>query len=185
VNGDLQELLSAIDKVPWSKLDHAYGPATDVPDLIHALLSPNSQVRSDAWLKLHGNIWHQGTIYEATAHTVPIFLELLRQPATPAKHEILVFLALLFAGKSYWDVHQHLTTSAAEVRTPDFQQRVERELSWVEATKNAVVKGKDSYLELLKRGVEGDKIAAAYLLGLIGDSDFDTLEEIIKGGSRR
>src|ERR1700733_5592944 len=43
-----------------------------------------------------GYIWHQGTIYEATSYAVAVFLELLRQPATPGKHDVLAFLALLF-----------------------------------------------------------------------------------------
>ena len=42
-----------------------------------------------------GYIWHEGTIYEATSYAVPASLELLRQPATPGKHDVLALLALL------------------------------------------------------------------------------------------
>jgi hypothetical protein len=48
------------------------------------------------------------------------------------------------------------------------------------ATKDAVVKGRETYLVILAGDNSGVKVAAAYLLGLIGASDFDTLEEIIK-----
>jgi len=77
MKGVSQRLLSVINKVPWSKIEHAYGPAIDVPDLVCALISSDTKIRNDAWYKLHGNLWHQGTIYEATAYAVPIFLELL------------------------------------------------------------------------------------------------------------
>ncbi|HWO29881.1 MAG TPA: hypothetical protein VNO32_13895 [Candidatus Acidoferrum sp.] len=61
-----------------------------------------------------------------------------------------------------------------------FQQRLEQEVAWVQATKDGVVKGRETYLGILEGDNSGVKIAAAYLLGLIGASDFDTLEENIK-----
>jgi hypothetical protein len=182
VNEDFERVFSAIDRVPWSKIEHAYGPATDVPDLIRALTSQDEKVRNQAWSELHGNLWHQGTIYEATAHVVPVFLELLERPKALGKNEVLVFLALLFTGTSYWDVHQHLTIAQAEVGRPGFQEKLKAELGWVEATKSAVVKGREIYVGLLQKGDSGARIASAFLLGLIGASDFDTLEEIIKAG---
>ena len=184
MNRDIKRLLSSIDEVPWSRVEHAYGPATDAPDLIRALTSPDVKVRDHAWSELHGNLWHQGTIYEATAYAVPFFVELLNEQTTPGKNEVLVFLALLFTGRSYWDVHQHLAITQAETRKPGFQQKLDEELTWVESTKKAVVKGREIYLGLLQVGDLGARIAAAYLLGLIGASDIDTLEEVIKSPER-
>lgn len=92
-------------------------------------------MNNDAWSKLHGNIWHQGTIYEATSWlAAPVFLELLRQPATPGQHDVLAFLALLFSARSYGDVHQHTALLQSEVGKPGFKQRLEQELAWVQAT---------------------------------------------------
>jgi hypothetical protein len=180
MNGNFQRVLDAIDAVPWAKIEHAYGPAADVPDLIRALTSPDVKVRNDAWYELHGNLWHQGTIYEASAHAVPVFLELLKAPTTPEKNRVLVFIALLFAGRSYWDVHQHLKITQRLTAKPGFQQKLETELAWVAATKDAVVKGREIYFALLRSKEVGTQIAAAYLLGLIGASDIDTFEEIIR-----
>jgi hypothetical protein len=67
MNDDLEKRFSAIDSVPWPRIEHAFGPATDVPDLIRGLSSLDVSVRNDAWSKLRGNIWHQGTIDEATS----------------------------------------------------------------------------------------------------------------------
>jgi hypothetical protein len=76
---DLDGVFRRLDDVPWAQLHHAYGSAADVPKLIRALISPDAKTRSDAWYELHGNLWHQGTIYEATGHVVPTLLGLLRR----------------------------------------------------------------------------------------------------------
>jgi hypothetical protein len=65
-----------------------------------------------------GYIWHQGTIYKATSYAVPVFPELLRQPATPGKHDVLAFLALLFTGRASWGAHRHTALLQSEVRKP-------------------------------------------------------------------
>jgi len=53
-------------------------------------------------------------------------------------------------------------------------------MAWVVATKTAVTEGRDVYSGLLQGGDLGARIAAAYLLGLIGASDIDTLEGVMK-----
>jgi hypothetical protein len=60
-------MLEDLDSVDWKNLGHAYGEASDVPDLIRALASPAKKSREDAWHHLYSNVWHQGTVYEATA----------------------------------------------------------------------------------------------------------------------
>lgn len=94
-----------IDSVPWSQLHHAYGPATDVPDLLRALILPddvNGEVANQAqragrtvfehvtWT-LWGNVFHQGSVWQVTSKTVPFFVEILRTgPDNPAQHEFLI-----------------------------------------------------------------------------------------------
>jgi hypothetical protein len=70
-------MLENLDTIDWRNLQHAYGPATDVPDLIRALASHDEEVRQSAMYELYGTIWHQDTIYEATAYAVPFLIELL------------------------------------------------------------------------------------------------------------
>jgi len=99
------EFFDNIDSVPWSHLHHAYGPATDVPDLLRALMLPD-EVSGDVanqaekagrsifehvtWT-LWGNVFHQGTVWQVTAKTVPFFVDLLQKgPENPEQHEFLV-----------------------------------------------------------------------------------------------
>ena len=62
-----------LDRIPWAELTHAYGPASDVPALLRTVLRGGEDA-NEAWNDLHGNIWHQGTVYEATASAIPFLL---------------------------------------------------------------------------------------------------------------
>jgi hypothetical protein len=178
MNESPEKMLVGLNDVPWAMIKHAYGPAADVPDLISALALSDAEIRRTAWSELHGNLWHQGTIYEASAYAVPFFLQLLKFEAVPNKHEILIYLARLFVGRSYWDVHKELTSSRQEVTKPQFAETLRIELSWVDATKQAIRTGKETYLQLLQAKDSGSRISTAYLLGLIGESEDETLEAI-------
>lgn len=91
-------MLNGLDEVNWAGLAHAYGPATDVPGQIRDLLSPDENVRQRALWALHGNIYHQGTIYQATAHAVPFLLEVLEAPECRVPAELLVLLTGIVNG---------------------------------------------------------------------------------------
>jgi catechol 2,3-dioxygenase-like lactoylglutathione lyase family enzyme len=71
------DILTGLDEVNWSSVNHAYGSATDVPDLLRALTSENFDVRDHAHEMLIGNIVHQGTIYEASIATIPFLMKIL------------------------------------------------------------------------------------------------------------
>jgi hypothetical protein len=105
-------------------------------------------------------------------------LELLRVDSVPDRHEIIIYLARLFIGRSYWDVHQNSANSRHEVSKPEFPETLRRELSWVETTRQAVRAGKDIYIGLLRTNNRGLQPAAAYLLGLIGEDESEVLEAI-------
>jgi len=51
----------------WSRLSHAYGPATDTPIQLENLLSDDVLAREAALEYLVGAVLHQETIYAATA----------------------------------------------------------------------------------------------------------------------
>jgi hypothetical protein len=91
-------VLEGIDDIDWSVLEHAYGPANDVPDLVRALAGPGADEREKALRTLYGNVFHQGTRYEATAYVVPFVLELLADPATPGRAELVHLLTRLAVG---------------------------------------------------------------------------------------
>ncbi|MEZ4451726.1 MAG: tetratricopeptide repeat protein [Nannocystaceae bacterium] len=65
-----------LDEIPWSSLEHAYGSAEDIPELLRALASDDVRARRDALDQLQMAICHQGTRYTATTAAIRPLLEI-------------------------------------------------------------------------------------------------------------
>ncbi|MBD3192757.1 MAG: hypothetical protein GF308_19110 [Candidatus Heimdallarchaeota archaeon] len=91
-------MLEGLDTTNWEELTHAYGEASDVPELIRALTSKRPKVRKKAQWRLYGNLFHQHKVYEATAVAVPFFYELLEMPKVKDKAWIIEYLLNLALG---------------------------------------------------------------------------------------
>ena len=91
-DGVVAELLGEVAAVEWSGVHHAYGPATDVPGQLAAVIVGDDATREEAWWNLWGNIHHQGTIYEATVPAVPILLGVATWPAHPDRAQAILLL---------------------------------------------------------------------------------------------
>ncbi len=98
-------MLDNLDEIDWSSLTHAHGEATDVPGLLRSLESTDPKVREESIEELFGNIWHQGTVYTATAAAVPFLYELLTARAVEDKPSIAHLLACIADGSGYLQVH--------------------------------------------------------------------------------
>lgn len=98
-------MLEGVDKIDWSSLTHAYGPTTDVPNLLRGLASHDVETRENACYELCGNIWHQGTIYDATIPAIPFLFELLTHSGTPDRALVAHLLACIAVGRGYFEVH--------------------------------------------------------------------------------
>jgi len=91
--------LAGLEAIEWSRYHHAYGAATDVPELLNALADPETAgpaLRAEArkqkatirehveWV-LWGNVFHQGSVWGVSAKVVPFIAELARTVALPAE----------------------------------------------------------------------------------------------------
>jgi hypothetical protein len=85
-------LLGQVSVVQWTDVYHAYGPASDVPGQLAAVIVGDDATRDEAWWNLWGNVHHQGTIYEATVPAVPILFGLATWPAYPDRAQALLML---------------------------------------------------------------------------------------------
>lgn len=148
-------ILSDIYTVDWENLEHAYGSAGDVPELLMLLLADDETIRDNVYGTLYSNIWHQGTVYEASAYAVPFLLRLLEHPDTPDKAGVMGLLASPAEGNSYLAVHHRENDETFNWREmlaedgKDFDAELAKELSWVEAANSAVGQGVDLYFRLL------------------------------------
>lgn len=149
-----------LDAVPWGQLTHACGTATDVPKSLRALAN-GDRYAIDA---LYENLWHQGSIFEATAHAVPFLVQLLDHEAVDVA-EVLHFLHVIANGSSYTEVHRdHLRKSRRA--SEETARAIDRERGWVRATHEAVVAGVPVYLRLLAESPAGRaRQSAAFALG--------------------
>lgn len=56
----------------WSELHHAYGAASDIPELLLQLSTlPESNGKAEPWFSLWSALAHQGDVYEASFAAVP------------------------------------------------------------------------------------------------------------------
>src|SRR5262245_27758871 len=85
-------MLEKLAEIRWDRLDHAYGNASDVPELLLGLTSRKPGKRRESLQMLYSTIWHQGTVYPATIFSVPFLCELLRSDGVEGKADILGLL---------------------------------------------------------------------------------------------
>jgi tetratricopeptide (TPR) repeat protein len=97
-------MLERLEEVPWDTLEHAYGTADDVPDLLRRLLLPDPKARAEAQHELYGNIFHQGTRYPATPYVIPFLIEMCADLSVPDRFWLLSYWGSLITG--YFNVQE-------------------------------------------------------------------------------
>ncbi len=112
------ENLRGLNDVPWARLQHAYGSAVDVPNQIRALVADDADARNAAFEGLFSNVWHQGTVYEATIYALPYLIEILRTGSCPDRNSVVLLVACIVAGHGYWEIHKSLVLMNPFTRRP-------------------------------------------------------------------
>lgn len=80
----------------WSALQHAYGPAGDVPGLLAAATAGGPEA-ARAWEDLWGCLCHQGTVYSASYPAIPYLAEAALR-TDPAPYSNALHLAATIMG---------------------------------------------------------------------------------------
>lgn len=172
-------MLEGLDNIQWGQLNHAYGSADDVPDLIRALAHEDDDIRDKTLYALYGNIWHQGTVYEATPYAVPFLIELLSIDHVTRKYDILILLAHLAHGTSYFDIQSNDLLSG-EHESDGIQQQLAEEVQHVKRTHQAVCDGIDVYWQLLLDQHEElhTRMAVTYLLSCFTEHELSIVPRL-------
>jgi hypothetical protein len=84
--------IEGLNAIAWDAYTHAYGPASEVPTDLRRLVSSDSERRRQALWQLGGSIYHQGSIYGATAVAVPFLLRIASDPRLPDRSELFEFI---------------------------------------------------------------------------------------------
>lgn len=94
-------MLEGLDAIDWASLrDCNGGSATDVPVLLRALVTEEEGVHLDVWAELLDLLWHQGTVFPASAAALPFLFELLTHPDVPDKGPFVELIAAIATGEA-------------------------------------------------------------------------------------
>jgi hypothetical protein len=166
--GSPADFVEALGRVAWADVSHAYGPATDVPELMLQALRGGSWT-DEAITELWGSICHQGTVYSATTASMP-FVGYLARDRNLSEEQRYQFLFLLFAcgrGRGYLEVHANVLERLGSLPGDAAQQEI-AEQGWVSDVHDAVANEAQLCLAELPnlRGLLGR--ASAILIAVAG-----------------
>jgi hypothetical protein len=157
-------MLEGLDHIDWSQLSHAYGDASDVPELIRGLAAGSAEVREKSLYELFGNIWHQGTVYEATAVAVPFLIELVEGASIPDRRKTLDLLQAISQG---WLDCQRYAAERGKLLPPVIAARHAQERPHYQAAHEAVVRGCDVLASLLSADEAAVRVGSAFVLATL------------------
>jgi len=144
-----EDLLAGLEALDWHSLQHCYGPADDVPDLLRLLLAEDEDVRQDAYQELANLLCHQGDVYQATGYAVPFLLRMLQAEDRPGKADLLAFLQSIATGPPYLTERHTWMEAVLAEEGRSFQAEIERARGYSRLAHDAVDEGLDIYLDLL------------------------------------
>lgn len=133
----ITDALDGLDAVGWAELEHAYGSAEDVPDQLRALRADDAAARGKARGALYGNIFHQGSRYEASAYAVPFLVSLAVDTGTPDRGDVLALIGSLTVGYDQSHLPQGIDIAGwraevEELRAGDRAEMRRRVEEWVD-----------------------------------------------------
>ncbi|MDX3067231.1 PBS lyase [Streptomyces clavifer] len=85
-------MFAGIDEVDWASMEHAYGPADDVPGLLQGLASADPAERESALDGMYGAVHHQGDVYACTLACIPFLFELVVDPGIQDRGSVVELL---------------------------------------------------------------------------------------------
>ena len=161
-------MLDGLDEIDWDILDHAYGAASDIPDVLRGVADGDD----DALSELFGTVWHQGTVYEATAYAVPFLIELLAVPGsdTAGLLGLLSAIAEGAADDDYEDDADEDDGDEDDADEDDGDGRDGDDGGDGAAARAAVAAGAPVYLRLLVHESADVRACAAHTLGVSAET---------------
>jgi len=85
----------SLDSLKWSELVHAYGSASDIPDLLRQLeaMPLFDDDEKEPWFSIWSSLAHQGDVYSASFAAVPHIVRILAQAPNKADFSYFQFPA--------------------------------------------------------------------------------------------
>ncbi len=145
-------IFEGLDAIDWGSLSHAYGSASDVPHLLRRLLGVTSPRQGEAGPmdKFANQIFHQGTLYEATPYVVPFLIRIVETSTARNRADVLWMLADM----------GRLSMDLPDPNSPEHTPYHE----YARLTRAEVLKGYDAYVKILSDAKPKIRKGAAEIL---------------------
>ncbi len=82
----------------WASLTHAYGPATDAPEMLRAIANGTDEEREAAFEDFWGSYIHQGTYSAAAVAIAPLLVEIALEPTAKQAADLLDMVQFVARG---------------------------------------------------------------------------------------
>jgi hypothetical protein len=105
-------MLRGLDHVAWATYEGAYGPASEAPDILRAMASPDAETAYEGRDDFCSSIWHQGTVYPVTVVAVPFLVELASTPGVHRRDILLHMIGALCDPKQTNGTDAHAVRAA-------------------------------------------------------------------------
>jgi hypothetical protein len=152
--------------VDWSALEHAYGPADEVPELLAAIAAGVEPAAGEAVSELFTLLYHQGSTYSATEAALPALVDLAM---TGVAHRPAI---VMFLGSLAREDHTHPLIGEYEDRLIDLIDDPDAEVREPAAWLLADYGGGPLTARLAERyHTETDATVRASLLRAVGETD--------------
>ncbi|QFG22477.1 hypothetical protein [Actinomadura sp. WMMB 499] len=141
--------------VPWSDLLHAYGPATTLPRTLQRAASNDPTVAARALDDLYATVYHQGTVYSATAPAAGVLCDLASAPDVHHRPRILELLSDIACAL------RDLEAQDEDEHAPDVHADLTR---WAHDARAAVAAGLPGLIRLLDDADPSVRAAVPFVL---------------------
>jgi hypothetical protein len=92
-----------LEDARWAKLSHAYGSASDIPDLLRKLAEnpmPAGDCETEPWFSLWSALCHQGHVYPASYAALPHIVAICLAAPSPIDFSFLQLPASIEAARA-------------------------------------------------------------------------------------
>ncbi len=166
--------LTGLDEVDWASLRRGPESVGPIPELLRDLASGRSAAVGSALGRLEYAICHDGTVYEATAPSVPFLRAVAAVPGGPRREEILVLLREIACGEGPGDQRSRRYF----VATPPPEELAAERRAAIDA-RDAVAAGVEEYLAALEDPTPRVRAAAAYLLAALPEQAGRSIDPLL------
>jgi hypothetical protein len=100
-------------EINWCAINHAYGPASDVPALLDRVRADIPDI--DAWHELWSCLCHQGTVYPASYAALPMLLDVAETLPAAGRSDALILMAAILTADDLHGVERPPTETTDRI----------------------------------------------------------------------